>query len=89
MMYTPTKGPAMASVSVKDARRGFAQLVNAAQRGRSVAITRRGRPVAEIAPIASKKPKTLPDLAAFRAALGKPTPRSRATIRNLRDQARF
>jgi prevent-host-death family protein len=79
----------MDSVNVKEARRRFAKLVSAAQQGRSVAITRRGRPVAEIAPIAAKTPKTLPDLTAFRAGLGKPRPKSQATIRALREQARF
>ena len=79
----------MEAVSVKDARQQFAKLVNAARNGRSTAIVRRGKPVAQIAPVGGNKRPKLPDLAAFRESLGKPTKKSVATIRHLREQERY
>jgi prevent-host-death family protein len=78
----------MDSLSVKDARQQFAKLVNSVRRGRSVVLTRRGKAVAEIAPVRSARRSRLPDLSAFRDSLGKPAKRSVATIRHLRDQER-
>ena len=79
----------MDSMSIKDARQQFAKLVNSAGRGRKVAITRRGRPVAQITPIQSGARPRLPDLSAFRNALGKPVAKSAATIRHLRMGKRY
>ena len=79
----------MNAISVKDARQQFAKLVNAAHHGRSTAITRRGKPVAQIVPVGGGKRPKLPDLAAFRDSLGKPVKKSVATIRQLREQERY
>jgi prevent-host-death family protein len=79
----------MDSMSVKDARQQFAKLVNAAWRGRSIAITRRGKTVAQINPVAGTKRPKLPNMTAFRESLGKPVKDSKATIRRLRDQERY
>ncbi|MBI5725924.1 MAG: type II toxin-antitoxin system prevent-host-death family antitoxin [Planctomycetes bacterium] len=59
----------MTSVSVKNARQKFASLVRAAQRGRSVAITRRGKKVARIVPAEPPEAGPLPSLAEFRASI--------------------
>ena len=79
----------MNAISVKDARQQFAKLVNAAHHGRSTAITRRGKPVAQIVPVTNKKQPKLPDLTAFRDSLGTPPKKSTATIRHLRNQERY
>ncbi|MCL2639569.1 MAG: type II toxin-antitoxin system prevent-host-death family antitoxin [Phycisphaerales bacterium] len=79
----------MNTISVKDARQQFAKLVNAARNGRSTAIVRRGKPVAQIGPVDSGKRPKLPDLAAFRGSLGKPVKKSLATIRHLRELERY
>jgi prevent-host-death family protein len=76
-------------MSIKAARQQFAKVISAVQRGRSVAITRRGKAVAKIAPVNPAKKQRLPDLTAFRASLSKPTGKSKATIRALRDQERY
>ncbi len=65
----------MDSVNLKEARRRLSDLVKAAESGESVVITRRGREVARLVPLEPKRPKRLPDLAAFRASIevrGKP-----------------
>jgi len=79
----------MDSMNVKNARQQFAKLVDSAERGRPVAITRRGKAVAQIAPIPPAKRPRLPDLTEFRASLGKPPRKSAATIRHLREQERY
>jgi antitoxin (DNA-binding transcriptional repressor) of toxin-antitoxin stability system len=56
----------MHSVNVKQARQKFASPINAAEQGRSVAITRRGRQVAQLNPPAAKRSRRLPDLSDFR-----------------------
>jgi|GEM_PF-3002287 len=50
----------MDTVSVKEARIQLAKLINAAQRGRGVAITRRGKTVAHLVPPPSQR-KRLPE----------------------------
>ena len=65
----------MNSVNIRQARRRLSEIVDAAQRGESVVITRRGKQVACIAPIPRRPTKSLPDLAEFRASVkvkGKP-----------------
>jgi antitoxin (DNA-binding transcriptional repressor) of toxin-antitoxin stability system len=89
MMYTLNKDQPMETISVKDARRQFARLIGDVQRGRCVALTRRGKTVAKIAPLGRPERPRLPDLTAFRASLGKPPRKSKATIRTLRDQERY
>jgi prevent-host-death family protein len=65
----------MNSVNIRQARRRLSEIVDAAERGESVVITRRGKQVARIAPIARRATKGLPDLSEFRASVkvkGKP-----------------
>ncbi len=79
----------MESISIKTARQQFARLVDSAERGRRVTITRRGKAVAQIAPVTSAKRPRLPDLTSFRASLGKPAGKSAAGIRHLRERERY
>jgi len=77
------------SVSAKQARQKFAQLVKKAQGGTSVVITRRGRDVAKLGPAAKPKSRGFPDMAAFRASLGAPDKRPNGTIETLRRRERY
>jgi len=79
----------MDRISIKNARQQFAKLLTAAQRGRSVTITRRGKPVAKIGPVGPSEQRQFPDLTEFRASLGKRSKSSRANIEKLRDLERY
>lgn len=79
----------MATVSMREARRRLSDLVKAAERGESVTITRRGRPVAQLGPTPLQEGRTLPDLSDFRATIrakGKPLSQ---TVVELRGEERF
>ena len=68
----------MDTVNIREARRRLSKLVDAAERGEAVVITRRGKKVARLGPVESKARKGLPDLSAFRASIrvkGKPLSR--------------
>jgi prevent-host-death family protein len=65
----------MNSMNISEAPRRLSHIVAAAERGQTTILTRRGRPVAQIAPVAKVSGKALPDLSKFRASLkvkGKP-----------------
>lgn len=79
----------MMTVSVNEARKQLADLINAVTQGQQVAISRRGKPVAKLSAIAAGKRPQLPDLAQFRKSLGKATSKPAATIRRLRDEERY
>ncbi len=79
----------MGTVSIREARKHLSQLVDAAQRGESVTITRRGKQVARLGPVGPKGGRRLPDLTEFRASIqvkGKPLSE---TVVALRDEERF
>ena len=59
----------MNTVKLKEARSHLGELVNAAERGESVVITRRGRDVALLVPAPRRAVKPLPDLSDFRASI--------------------
>ena len=59
----------MSTVSIRQARQQLSDLINAAEQGESVTITRRGRKVARLTPAQDKLPIGLPDLTGFRASL--------------------
>lgn len=88
-MYTGCEEPALESMGIKAARERFCRLVDATQRGRAVTITRRGKAVAQVALMPAAKRARLPDLTAFRSALGKPPKRSVAATRHLPDVPRY
>lgn len=74
--------------SIRSARENFAQLVEAAQRGETVVITKRGVEVACVVPIRIEGSR-LPDLTDFRAAIQvQDTPLS-STVIDERESARF
>ena len=79
----------MATVGIREARKRLSELVAAAERGESVTITRRGRKVARLGPVAPEGGRRLPDLSEFRASIrvrGKPLSE---TVIALRDEERF
>ena len=65
----------MGDVNLKEARRRLGKLVDAAERGETTVISRRGRKVARLVPMEERPLAALPDLTDFRASL-KPKGRS-------------
>jgi antitoxin (DNA-binding transcriptional repressor) of toxin-antitoxin stability system len=59
----------MNTINAKQARKQLGELIDAAERGESVVITRSGRRVAERGPVGSRRRQKLPDLSAFRASI--------------------
>jgi prevent-host-death family protein len=59
----------MNTINAKEARKKLGDLINAAERGESVVITRRGKKVAELGPVRKRSRRGLPDLTAFRASI--------------------
>lgn len=75
----------MDTVSIREARRRLSELVDAAQRGEAVVITRRGKKVARLSAVRDQPRKRLPDLTAFRASIKvKGKPLSQVVIDNRR-----
>lgn len=79
----------MVIVSVNEARRNLADLINTVAQGQHVAISRRGKPVVQLSAIQTQERPRLPDLAEFRKSLGKPPRRPAATISHLRERERY
>ncbi|MEX2389166.1 MAG: type II toxin-antitoxin system prevent-host-death family antitoxin [Phycisphaeraceae bacterium] len=59
----------MRSVNVREARQSLSDLVDAAEHGQSVLITRHGKQVARIGPAGLVQATPLPDLGAFRESI--------------------
>ena len=83
----------MRSVNIREARQKLSDLVDAAEQGQSVLITRHGKQVARLEPAGPAEGAPLPDLSAFResirrAAGGKGAPLSKV-VREARKQARY
>ncbi|RME20229.1 MAG: type II toxin-antitoxin system prevent-host-death family antitoxin [Deltaproteobacteria bacterium] len=74
----------MVRINVKEARRNFKQLLDRVERGEEIVVLRRGRAVARLVPEYGRKPR-LPDLAAFRAEIGKGGTSSAELVRQERD----
>ena len=80
----------MKNVNVADAKARFSELVALAESGETVCITRRGKPVARIAPVEAKR-KPL-DVAAMRALTDSMPPQAESAgdfIRRMRDSDRY
>ena len=80
----------MDAYSIADAKSRFSALVERAEAGEEVEITRRGKPVARIVPL--DRPRKKVDLAALRALTdGLPMQQQGAGefIREMRDSARY
>ena len=83
----------MRSVNIREARQKLSDLVDAAEHGQSVLITRHGKEVARIEPAGPARGAPLPDLSAFRASVraavqGKGRPLSK-TVTESRKEARY
>ncbi len=68
----------MNTINVREARKRLGDLVDAAEGGDTIVITRRGRQVAVLGPVKPRGRRKLPNLAAFRASVkvkGKPLSR--------------
>ena len=61
----------MKHIGIRQARQALPDLVDRAEAGEEIVITRQGRPVAKLV-AAPKAARALPPLAEFRAALGPP-----------------
>ncbi|KPJ52095.1 MAG: hypothetical protein AMS16_06865 [Planctomycetes bacterium DG_58] len=59
----------MNTINAKQARKQLGELIDAAERGESTVITRRGKRVAELGPVRSRRRRKLPDLSTFRASV--------------------
>lgn len=80
----------METVNLADAKARLSELIERAEAGEIVRITRRGKPVAEISPVRTPRKKI--DMASLRA-LTDSMPRqkvpARVFIRKMRDQGRY
>lgn len=80
----------MATVNLADAKARLSELVERAEAGETVRITRRGKAVAEITSI--NKPRRPIDLAALRALTESMPPQRQSAhdfVRKMRDQERY
>jgi len=80
----------MQTVTSRQARQKFAELMDTASHGETIRVTRRGREVCRISP-PTEKTAPLPDLTEFRNSLksrikGKPLSQ---TVIEMRDEERF
>ena len=75
----------MDAVNLADAKARLSELVSKAESGVETVITRRGRPVARLVPIALPK-KAFRSLADFRATLPMARTSSAELIRQMRDE---
>ena len=87
MLNLGTRGSCM-EVNVKEARSKISALLDRAQQGEQITITRRGQRIARLVPIAGSQ-AGLPDLSAFRESIaiqGKPLSR---TVIETREEERY
>lgn len=75
----------MGTVNLRQARQRLSELVDAAERGESVDISRRGKKAARIVPVKQAASHRLPDLSEFRASI---RVRGRALSKRLAEQRR-
>ena len=59
----------MTRISMREARKHLSELIDAANRGEQIILTRRGKNVARLMPAADTEAAGLPDLKDFRASL--------------------
>ena len=77
----------MHTVSVAEAKAHLSELLNQVEAGEEIVITRRGQPVARLAPEKKLlKPLPLPSLAEFRATMPESSVSSAELIRQMRDE---
>ncbi len=79
----------MIQVSVREARQRWAKLINTAQSGEVVEVTRRGKTVARIVPPEPATRRKLPDLSAFHKTLKMAGSPMSQTVINMRRRERY
>lgn len=79
----------MTRVSARDARERFAELLDSAQAGKTIAITKHGKTVAVLAPPAVDGARPLPDMAAFHKRLTIKGASMSQTVIEARRRARY
>jgi antitoxin (DNA-binding transcriptional repressor) of toxin-antitoxin stability system len=85
-----TKGTAMVTVSLAQAKAHLSELLDKVEKGEEVVITRHGKPVAHVRQaVPPKKPLPLAELAAFRARLPRWHKDSAKLLREMRDDERY
>lgn len=80
----------MSEVSLADAKAHLSALVARAEKGETVCITRRGKPVARL--VAAERPRERIDIARLKALTDKMTMQQESAgdfIRKMRDDARY
>jgi len=70
-LHVYTGGEIMKHVGIKQARQELPDLIDRAEAGEEIIITRQGKAVAKLV-AAPKTPKPLPSLADFRHGIGRP-----------------
>jgi prevent-host-death family protein len=78
----------MLTMTIKEARTCLGKLVDRAEKGQTVVITRRGKESARLVPV-PKHPEGLPSLREFRSAMVSPKSELSATVIAARDEERF
>jgi len=79
----------MKPVSLKEARKRLGKLVEAAERGETVVITRRGRRVARLVPERWDNAERLPDLSELRASIAIRGKSLSETVIDMRNEERY
>jgi len=78
----------MQTMSIKEARVNFCRLLDLAEKGETVVITRYGRASARLCPVPAPR-KALPALGAFRASVVRPATGLARTVILARREERF
>lgn len=80
----------MGTITLADAKAHLSALVTRAEAGESIAITRRGKPVAQLTPAASpRKPVDLAMLQAVTATMTRQPEAAADLVRSMRDGDRY
>lgn len=79
----------MHTFSVAEAKAKLSQLIELAESGQPVTITKRGRPVAQLIADLAPPPQEFPSLAEFRASLPKQKQTAADLIRKMRNADRY
>ena len=79
----------MDQVNFRDARRQLSRLLDDAEHGKSVIITRHGKQVARLDPVEPSEGKRLPDLRDFRASIQMKGAALSRTVTQARRQERY
>lgn len=79
----------MITVNTREARSRMSELLDEAEHGTVIEITRRGKVVARLVPAGIEEPRRLPDLGDFRAGIEMGGEPMSATIRKSRNEERL